>query len=738
MSTNTLPKKLMEDFENYCKQNKIEGSNKEKLLEKLKVAIIKYRYEPGEAIGIITAQSISEPATQMSIDSAEKVIIRHGKRVKVTKIGEFVDRILDIDSVKECDGWDVAETSGLGIYVPGMADNEKVVWKKLLAVSRHEAPKYLIKIKTVSGREIVATDSHSFMSRVNGQVVPVEGSALKVGGRLPCVRYLECIENKSLREEHGFMLGTYLAEGSSGIQIQKTLDVTVLDDARALLLKSNELPNFVYSAGEQFLRGLLCGYFVGQENSKNYKAPKEIIDGMAMVMTRFGIFACTDEKLSVPADYSNIFRERIGMQPVEKDFPDVIDCFGTVLKDAAKKIGHKSRQVNSFTKLQKINRSALIRHIFIFENMSKEKKIDINKELSIMKKMAYSDVFWDEIESISKIRPTSKYVYDFTVEGTETFTTFPGIITHNTMRSYILASQSDRLSKVTQGLPRLIEVFDARKTFEKNMMIYLKPEYNTKEKAKEIALKIKSQKLVDIITEDSLDLVNMRIELEFEKESWIENVVKELFKKHVKNAEVSYRMKRAFIKLKKEDIKNLRKIKNKLLKLHVGGVKDIENVFIMKEDDEWVIHTVGTNLKKILRMPWVDIKRTKTNDIHQIYEVLGIEAARNSILNESKDTMDEQGLEVDIRHLMLVADMMTFDGDVKDIGRYGVSGKKASVLARANFEETKKHIVNASFYGEVDNIEGVIENVIIGQTAPIGTGMVNLHVDPEKLRPKKR
>ena len=78
--------------------------------------------------------------------------------------------------------------------------------------------------------------------------------------------------------------------------------------------------------------------------------------------------------------------------------------------------------------------------------------------------------------------------------------------------------------------------------------------------------------------------------------------------------------------------------------------------------------------------------------------------------------------------------MMSFDGTVKDIGRYGVSGKKSSVLARANFEETKKHLINASFSGETDRLDGIIENIIVGQIAPVGTGMVKLGIDMEKMK----
>lgn len=305
--------------------------------------------------------------------------------------------------------------------------------------------------------------------------------------------------------------------------------------------------------------------------------------------------------------------------------------------------------------------------------------------------------------------------------------------TQMTMRSYTLASQSDRLSKVTHGLPRLIEIFDARKTFEKNMIIYLRKEYNNKEGAKEVAGRIKSLKLGDMIVSDSIDLINMQIELELERESERERV-KELLEKHVKDAQTSFRGKTVYIKPAKNNVRDLRKLKNKILKLHIEGVKGIENVVVIKEGEDWVIQTTGTNLKKVLLMEEVDIARTRTNDMYQVLDVLGVEAARNIILEEAKQTLEEQGLDVNIRHLMLLADMMTFYGMIKDIGRYGVSGKKASVLARANFEETKKHLINASFYGETDRLEAIIENILVGQIAPIGTGMVKLAIDMEKMK----
>jgi len=478
---------------------------------------------------------------------------------------------------------------------------------------------------------------------------------------------------------------------------------------------------------------------------------KELLDGIALLLTRFGIFSSKQYSkqhwLIIGHKYAKRFKEKIGLASQKKsekleklctikntqDYIDVFGGFDTLLLETARKLNYPSRYVNSATKRQKIGREALLRHMEIFEALSRKNNTDIKKELSIMRQMHESDFVWDEITKIDKVLPSSEYVYDFTVEDNETFTTFDGILTHNTMRSYTLASQSDRLSKVTQGLPRLIEIFDARKTFEKNMTIYLKEQHNDKAKAKEFAIQIKESKLSDIIISDSIDLVNMAIELELENDEYKDNV-KISIEKSAKDAEVKFHGRKIVIKPKASDVKSLRKLKNKLLKLHVAGVKSIENVVVIKEGDDWIIQTTGTNLKKVLRLDFVDVARTKTNDIYQVYEVLGIEAARNVILQEAKDTLDEQGLDVDVRHLMLLADMMTFDGSIRDIGRYGVSGKKASVLARANFEETKKHLINASFYGETDKLEGIIENILVGQLAPIGTGMIKLTVDAEKMK----
>ena len=157
----------------------------------------------------------------------------------------------------------------------------------------------------------------------------------------------------------------------------------------------------------------------------------------------------------------------------------------------------------------------------------------------------------------------------------------------------------------------------------------------------------------------------------------------------------------------------------------LGGIKRAIVKFDQKAK-EWVIYTQGSNLAGVLELKDVDFSRTRTNDIIEISQVLGVEAAREAIIEESTSTLHNAGLNTDIRHLMLVADMMTFSGVVEAIGRHGISGKKASVLARAAFEITSKHLLNAGLIGEVDRLNGVAENIIVGQPITLGTGAVKL------------
>lgn len=309
--------------------------------------------------------------------------------------------------------------------------------------------------------------------------------------------------------------------------------------------------------------------------------------------------------------------------------------------------------------------------------------------------------------------------------------------TQMTMRTFHYAGVVEL--NVTLGLPRLIEVVDARKKISTPTMdIYFTEEYRDDEEfIRKMGNKIGKITLNDVIKNFNVNYMDNTISAEIDQDilderrlelDEVTSVIEKTFK-HVKINNNLLSFETTFSKDEEkmqQGIRELRLLADKIRDLQISGVKGIGKVVIRHEHNEWVIHTEGSNIGAILKIDGVDIVRTTTNDIFEIEKVLGIEAARNAIIHELYTTMEEQGLSVDIRHIMLVADMMTVDGVVKSIGRHGISGEKSSVLARAAFEETGKHLLNASIRGETDDLTGIIENVIVGQPIPHGTGSVGV------------
>ena len=311
--------------------------------------------------------------------------------------------------------------------------------------------------------------------------------------------------------------------------------------------------------------------------------------------------------------------------------------------------------------------------------------------------------------------------------------------TQMTLRTFHYAGVREQ--NVTLGLPRLIEIVDARKMPSTPIMtIYLTKKYRkSKEAATEIARNIIHTTMEDLAQAIYEDPIREEIVVELSKTMMEDRrVTLEELKNLLKIPGCTTKVRGNRVHIKPEEAEKLKKLLPKVSSFHVKGVPKTNRVLVTEESGEWVIRTDGSNLPKALEVPVVEASRTTTNNVHEIAKTLGIEAARNALINEARSVLEEQGLDVDIRHVMLVADIMTSTGEVQQIGRHGISGKKSSVLARAAFEITVPNIVNASVKGESDPLDGVTENVIVGQSIPIGTGLVELFMSTSRLKRKNK
>lgn len=299
--------------------------------------------------------------------------------------------------------------------------------------------------------------------------------------------------------------------------------------------------------------------------------------------------------------------------------------------------------------------------------------------------------------------------------------------TQLTLRTFHFAGVMER--SILLGLPRLIEIVDARKVpSTPAMTIYLdeKSRFDEK-KAEKISKRILYTTFSDIISESSIHLGKKAVILKLDINA-IKNfgVTLKDIKEALKENKFELKGKMLYIYSLEEDVSTLQKFRDKILRLKLKGIKGITRTIVKKEDNEYVILTEGSNLKEVMNFPCVDPKRVVTNNIHEIADVLGIEAARTAIIKEAKSVLKEQGIDVDVRHLLLLADMMTVSGKVQQVGRHGVIKLKSSVLARAAFEISTQTLLDAAVKGEIDNLKGNVERILIGKEIPVGTGTVSL------------
>ena len=864
-----LPRRLKDEVYSTIEERGVDVEDANRIAQAVESRYMQTRVDPLDPVGTVSAQSIGEPGTQMSIPGEERVVIRRNDGTDVAEIGSLVDGLMTVRDAQSVDDHEVTRAPD-GMEVLSLRADEHVEWKPLEEVSRHDAPEELLRFELESGRTIRATKAHSFVTRRDNEVVPVAGSALDAGDWLPVVRsfdgdgpdtidlraYLpsaeywytsaltdggtatelpggpDQIRNKRqalaegdldehaaypvqgttglpeqfpLDEETGFFIGAFLAEGCltdyclSVSNVDEDFQARIRAFADRFELPVNEyenesgfatghdirvngkaladfvgeacydgettvVPDFAFGAPRPFVRGLLSGYFSGDGNVADRavrasSTDDRLLEGISLLLARFDIYATLGRQdgsrtLRVPAKFVPAFADRIGMvgtrgteldtatSAIDVTGPDATDRipnFGDDLKTAAKSAGIPSRQVNSAHNRQRIGRNRLARLVEEIDERADERP----SELDSLEAAVDGDVVWDRIKSIETIQPDGEYVYDFSVSGLETFTTAQGIVTHNTMNTFHYAGVAE--IDVTQGLPRLIELVDARKTPDTPMMtVHLEEEYAAdRERAHEVVWKIEATRILalgDISTNVADMLVQIDLNEETLQERWptvdsTEAIAEEIAETIESTLGVGTRQTGTVVEFGPEEpsYRDLLQLVEELRDIVFKGIDEISRVVIRKEEtdsgEEFVLYTEGSDFGEVLGIEGVDASRTTCNNIHEIYRSLGVEAARETLINETMNTLEEQGLDdVNVRHLMLVADIMTNEGTIESIGRHGISGSKDSVLARAAFEVTVNHLLDAAIHGEVDELDGVTENVIVGKPIKLGTGDVDLRM----------
>ncbi len=197
-----------------------------------------------------------------------------------------------------------------------------------------------------------------------------------------------------------------------------------------------------------------------------------------------------------------------------------------------------------------------------------------------------------------------------------------------------------------------------------------------------------------------------------------------------------------------EYVKHLKQLQYDLMhNLPLKGISQIKKVFVRKgfrpvvnsdtgaieKQNELIIETDGVRLQEVLGVPGVDHTRTVSNDVREMNQVLGIEAVRQSLMNELRNVLNFYGIYVNYRHIATLVDVMTHRGVLMPIQRHGIHKAESGPLLKASFERTVEVLMESGVFADTDELTGISENVMVGQLAPLGTGCFDLLVDPKKL-----
>ncbi|MEM3781694.1 MAG: hypothetical protein QXT43_01900 [Candidatus Micrarchaeaceae archaeon] len=292
----------------------------------------------------------------------------------------------------------------------------------------------------------------------------------------------------------------------------------------------------------------------------------------------------------------------------------------------------------------------------------------------------------------------------------------------------------------TTGLPRLIEILDARRVpTTPQIIVYLRDDYARNfEKAIKLVNEITEIRIADIANRAVENFSKQKVLLVLNKQALKEydltpaqvaSIIKQKYgysSKPTKNGNLE-------VRITAKKLSEIRYASTKLMRSMLKGIDGAGKAIALQDKDgKFYITATGNNIEGIMGLDGVAQERIYTNDIFAIYRVFGVEAARNAIVGELEKLMREQGISVNSRHLELIADAMTATGDIKSVGRRGIVGSKESVFAKAAFEETVKHLVNAAAFGKQDNMRDVSENILVGKQVPVGTGIVKLMIKGHK------
>jgi DNA-directed RNA polymerase beta' subunit len=706
----------------------------------------------------------------------EKSIENHSNDTKLGWIKEKEYKILSVDEEGKID-WKLVEA--VTKHPPINEDGSHT----------------LVKVVTKSGREVTATKAKSFLKREDNKIVPVRGEDLKVGDFVPVstvlpVEYCECIDkwdivsdftdHLELSHDFGYLLGVYLAKGYS------TEDYVVIPDTSQSIIdfcKKYDLPCNITDTVDITSPGLAQLFMTTIGNRHNKRIPAELLGAKDEFLESVfeGLNTSSSTNRGLLEDIQQLLSRLEIMSTIEPDVDGYKMLVGRQLPDDI--IPHVITKEHGEISIPRAQLGVYL----------KNAKVEDDK--AVYQQLLEENVFYDEIVSIEEVESEYPYVYDLTIKDTRNFNIYNGLCMRDTFHLSGVSSASKavrgvprikELLSVTKNIkaPAVTVYLDEtirrskneskkvlnsiQTTFFKDIVksskIYFDPDdFNTTIEDDRMFLATYKEFIKADLMEEST-LTPWLLRMEFDKEKMkeyeitmmdVNNVIYDFYRETVNCMFSDDSSNNIVMRIKLPDSSNHEDIitelkaleKNIMENIIINGVRKINKVVMNNKEykiyneetrtfeptNEWILETNGTNLLEVLGHKYVDPTRTISNDVNEIYEILGVEATRQALYNEISDIIADGDLYVNYRHISLLVDTMTNKGYLLSIDRHGINRVDIGPLAKCSFEEVTDMLVKAGIFAEVDKISGVSANIMLGQIPPYGTGDTEILIDENKL-----
>jgi DNA-directed RNA polymerase beta' subunit len=666
--------------------------NKKALTVLLEMIVLKYKgslIAPGEMVGMISAQSIGEPTTQLTLNSVSydtRVMLRIDGQIKVHQIGAYIDQYIEKAERME----DHPNDTKLGyinadedVFVPSVDALGITSWKRVEAVTRHpvvnvDGTNTVLRVTTEDGRQVIATKAKSFLSiDAKNQLAATNGSDLKVGDYIPInQRAFEMPENDSTSE----YLVQHAARYSSLKNVSEVNDV---------------IPTFVHNGKVH--------------TNMNRKKLAAIIGANPFPDVRFDKIVSIEE-IPNPTEWMYDFTVEETRTFIVENGMALFDTFHTAGSGVAMK-ANVTRGVPRIEELLSITENPKNSSLTICLKKDEETDCERAKEL----------IAQIELTQLSELVESVSICFD--PDDLNTLIQED----RSTMLQYY---EYQRLLNECAGIP---EADDA--------------DANDSGRSKWIIRMVMSREAM-LDKRITMDDVHFAIKNSHGDDvSCIYadyNADKLVFRLRMNNINGKKPLKPKENPLDQSDkIYLLKAFQDQLLNnIVLRGLKNISKVTLRKlmdtlhkEDgayvkkETWVLDTKGTNLMDVLALDYIDVSRTISDDIQEIRSVLGIEAAREALLTEMTGVFENDGTYINYHHLSLLCDRMTASAGMVSIFRHGINNDNIGPIAKASFEETPEMFLKAARHAELDQMRGISANVMCGQEGYYGTSSFQVMLD---------